>query len=99
MQSLRARRHALRQASSVHDVAQMPNLTLLTPGTVSTGESRHEPQTFGASVPDDPYTAWLARREAEQDRQVTDVRWVMRPRPLDGTSIGAHAAGARVTRS
>jgi hypothetical protein len=98
MQSLRARRHALRQASTVHHVAQMPNLTPFTPTTSETGESRHEPQTFGASVPDDPYTAWLARREAEEERQVSDVRWVVRPRTLDGTATGAHAAGARVTR-
>jgi hypothetical protein len=77
----------------------MPNLTAFTPNTSETGESRHEPQTFGSTVPDDPYTAWLARREAELERQGADVKWVVRPRMLDGTAIGVPAAGARVTRS
>jgi hypothetical protein len=77
----------------------MPNLTPFTANSSEAGESRHEPQTFGATVPDDPYTAWLARREAEQERQGTDVRWVMRPRTLDGAAVGAYPAGARVTRS
>ncbi|HEX4187514.1 MAG TPA: hypothetical protein VHY83_06435 [Solirubrobacteraceae bacterium] len=72
----------------------MPNLTPLTPSGQKVGESRHEPQTFGAAVPSDPYAAWVARREAEQERQGTDVRWVVRPRTL----AGAQTPGARVTR-
>jgi hypothetical protein len=81
----------------------MPNLTPLTPSGQKVGESRHEPQTFGAAVPSDPYAAWVARREAEQERQGTDVRWVVRPRTLAGPPLGASAAGAqtpgaRVTR-
>jgi hypothetical protein len=81
----------------------MPNLTSFTPSWREAGVSRHEPQTFGAAVPDDPYAAWLARREADQERQGTGVRWVFRPRtvaaaPLGASAAGAPAPGARVTR-
>ena len=94
MHSLRARRHGLRRASSVDDVAQAPNLTRFTPSLAVQGESRHEPETFGASVPTDPYAAWVAKREAEQHED-TEVRWVFRPRMVETPPIRASATAAQ----
>jgi hypothetical protein len=93
MHSLLGRRHGLRHASSVHDVAQMPNLTPFTRGSTAE-EGRHEPQTFGARVPHDPYAAWLAQRDAEQERrQEAEVRWVVRPRTVATPAGGRGAIG------
>jgi hypothetical protein len=70
----------------------MPNLTPFESNWPDAG--RHEPETFGAAVPDDPYKAWLARREAEQERQQdTAVRWVVRPRTV-ATAAGQASATA-----
>jgi hypothetical protein len=77
----------------VGDVAQAPNLTQFTPNLAVQGESRHEPETFGARVPTDSYAAWLAKREAEQQED-TEVRWVFRPRMLETPAIRASAEGA-----
>jgi hypothetical protein len=68
----------------------MPNLTPFESNWPDAG--RHEPETFGASVPDDPYKAWLARREAEQERQQdAAVRWVVRPRTVATAAAQASA--------
>ena len=94
MHSLRARRQGLRQASSARDVAQMPNLTRFTRNWPDERQSRHEPETFGARVPQDPYAAWLAQREAEQERhQAAEVRWVVRPRTVAAPASGPAAIG------
>ena len=97
MHSLRARRHGLRRASSVHDVAQAPSLTQFTSNLAVQAESRHEPETFGARVPTDPYAAWLTKREAEQQED-TEVRWVFRPRMLETPAVRASTAGAQLQR-
>jgi hypothetical protein len=78
----------------VHDVAQAPSLTHFTPNLTVEGETRHEPETFGARVPADPYAAWLAKRESEQQED-TEVRWVFRPRMLEAPAIRASAAGTQ----
>jgi hypothetical protein len=71
----------------------MPNLTPFESNWPDAG--RHEPETFGASVPDDPYKAWLARREAEEERQQdTAVRWVVRPRTV--ATVGGQASATAI---
>ncbi|HEV7585295.1 MAG TPA: hypothetical protein VGO14_05900 [Solirubrobacteraceae bacterium] len=73
----------------------MPNLTPFTPNWPDQGEGRHEPETFGASVPDDPYKAWLAERESEHERQQeASVRWVVRPPTVAAPAIHATTAAA-----
>jgi hypothetical protein len=77
----------------MHDVAHAPGLTQFTPRATDEGEGRHEPQVFGARVPADPYSAWLAQRDAE--RQEEPVRWVFRPRMLDTPGVRAGTAKAK----
>jgi hypothetical protein len=97
MGPLRARRHALRHASSSEYIRQARSVAIFTSDERDQSESRHEPEAFGTrSVPADPYTAWLERRQADRERE-DPVRWVMRPRSLAGTAIRASAVAGQQT--
>jgi hypothetical protein len=86
MQSLRGRRRSARHAAPTQYITRSLSIAVVDEGPEQ-AECRYEPETFGAVVPTDPYTAWLAQREAEREREAQgSVRWVVRPRAVAGSA-------------
>jgi hypothetical protein len=80
MRPLRSTRHSIRHTSS-SDYMVFPRITA--PSALDGWDetsSRHEPETLSTRfIPTDPYTAWLAQRDAERERdEYQPVRWVRR---------------------
>jgi hypothetical protein len=76
-----------------------PTFRLLERDGVDDAPTRYEPETLSARKPPaDPYEAWRAQREAERERdrtQVEAVRWVQRHRGTAAAPTkGAAAAEA-----
>jgi hypothetical protein len=98
MQPLQAFRNSLRNASPPDSTPDWTSFEL----TVEDGPSRHDAQMLTArTVPVDPYTAWLEKREAE--RSAAAPAWPARRftrAPLSGshprTIRGTAAVGSRV---
>jgi hypothetical protein len=91
MQLFRAHRGALRHASSPEYMAHSRGVAVSTEIELDPAKCRHEPETFGASIPTDSYASWLAQREAESQREAS-VRCIIRPTAVAGSMIRHRAA-------
>jgi hypothetical protein len=101
MRFLQAHRRS-RSAHADRGNRYYPTPRLLPRDGVEDAPTRYEPQTLAASAPaGDPYEAWRARREAERERERTQlaaVRWVYRQRGTAATPNSKEAAAAEAVR-
>jgi hypothetical protein len=70
MRPPRALRHPLRHVASTHHLARPQSIELSVQDVRDRTASRHAAQMLTSrTVPTDPYTAWLERREADRERE------------------------------
>jgi hypothetical protein len=99
MRPLQALRHSLQNVSSTHYIAHPRSIALSVDGLDRTA-SRHDAQMLTArTVPADPYTVWLERREADRNREERLPERRIRPqRCAGGPAIRGSASGDQEAR-
>jgi hypothetical protein len=91
MRRFHTSKHSLRHISA--SVEYHRGIELSAQGEQDLTASRHDPQLLATPpVPVDPYTAWLAQREADRRR---DDRLIVRFMPRQRSVCGPVARGSR----